>query len=671
MEEKLPSDPSPEAGAASTSAVSAATNTSNKTNEPSNEPTSNNSNNSSNSSNNNNSSSTTSQATVPKPEKVNWHSRKISWGKDQIFGSDESNLDAANSAFTSATSAASPSATGEETTSSTNKDTTSSRLYQNSSLLSGIPSVVHEDEVLAEEEQDPDVLKAEHIQSLFAGKGGGTYNGNATRRNISSLGDIDLNDILKESPYESEAETYILRAIEDRERTSDGATSENPIMGNIPDDAISVLSNRSGSNVDDDIDNDSNDLAGASNANNTNTMSQSNSSPGHRTTASSRRTSVTVPSMLGRTARGNHHRRNQTMEAQLFGLASAIDAMQAQNWDQNAAAAADLPAWRSQSPMNIPGAEDTGMLSSAEALQQNASLLYNRGNKNRPRLDSGFLSSGGGVTNPDDGSSISEQGSRLSASGRGGSGAESQTSPRRKRPSVLNLQSLGKSFRHHKKTDSDFSTGTNSIGVSNSVNVGENVPLNSLHLADIEEGREEQEDGMRASFLDDNGEPDRYPGEQEDDYAGRRRTQDRKKLVEKQIVREFQDFFAPQKTTIILYFRIVLLYISLPLLGISAVLFYWGGCPPTGRLAYDGRPVNGTLWNIDGQRVDPDQASISWWLIYVVRLIVTFTLAKATEKLFIDYWAIRSSGSINLFGPWVTLLLLQSRVSISIQLFCC
>jgi len=196
---------------------------------------------------------------------------------------------------------------------------------------------------------------------------------------------------------------------------------------------------------------------------------------------------------------------------------------------------------------------------------------------------------------------------------------------------------------HPKKTDGDSS-------------INMTPDLMPMPLTNVEEQGEE--DDIEAN----NGEDQK----QEQDIAENKgEANRRKKSRAQQTLRELQDFFEPQKTTIALYLRVVFLYIALPLLAIAAALFYFAHCPPTGRLANEGRPINGTLYNTHGEIVDPTAVSTSWWLIFVVRQLVTFTLSKCLEKIFVDYLTIRTKATINVFGPWLTLFVLQSRVSIS------
>jgi hypothetical protein len=84
----------------------------------------------------------------------------------------------------------------------------------------------------------------------------------------------------------------------------------------------------------------------------------------------------------------------------------------------------------------------------------------------------------------------------------------------------------------------------------------------------------------------------------------------------------------------------------IPLIGIAAALFYIGQNPIHG-LSEDGSP---------GHR-----ASISWWLLFVCRQVVTFSLALAMQGLIIDFLALGTKVLIRVVGPVVTLLIVQSK----------
>lgn len=84
--------------------------------------------------------------------------------------------------------------------------------------------------------------------------------------------------------------------------------------------------------------------------------------------------------------------------------------------------------------------------------------------------------------------------------------------------------------------------------------------------------------------------------------------------------------------------RTVLL-VMVPLLGIAAILFYF--CQ---------NPVFNFL---------PKKASMSWWLIFVVRLLVTFNLARATQYL-MEILTTRTKVIVRVLGPFAALVAMQS-----------
>ncbi|KAG7350307.1 mechanosensitive ion channel [Nitzschia inconspicua] len=112
----------------------------------------------------------------------------------------------------------------------------------------------------------------------------------------------------------------------------------------------------------------------------------------------------------------------------------------------------------------------------------------------------------------------------------------------------------------------------------------------------------------------------------------------------------FNKFLNPRKQSLRMYVKIILAYIMIPASCIAAGLFYLGDNPPYGRC-----PVEGC---------DPrkENASASWWILFIgCRQVVIACLSKMTESLVIDFFALRTQITLRLFGPMVTLLLVQSR----------
>ena len=90
----------------------------------------------------------------------------------------------------------------------------------------------------------------------------------------------------------------------------------------------------------------------------------------------------------------------------------------------------------------------------------------------------------------------------------------------------------------------------------------------------------------------------------------------------------WQNFFSPRRDTFWVFVKRMLLYIVIPLTGIAAILFYFGGNPRTG-LSEDGAPG--------------DRPSVSWCLLFAVRQVVTFSIALALQSIIIDFLCVGTS----------------------------
>lgn len=105
-------------------------------------------------------------------------------------------------------------------------------------------------------------------------------------------------------------------------------------------------------------------------------------------------------------------------------------------------------------------------------------------------------------------------------------------------------------------------------------------------------------------------------------------------------------FFQPRREQVWSYVKLVLLYMMIPLTGIACILFYAVGNPPTG-VSEDGSTG--------------DKASASWWLLFVVRQVITLSLALLIQLVIIDFIAINTRLMLRLIGPILTLLVVQSK----------
>jgi hypothetical protein len=267
------------------------------------------------------------------------------------------------------------------------------------------------------------------------------------------------------------------------------------------------------------------------------------------------------------------HRRSETVEQKLAGLSDAIDAFHNMEIDVPDYQMPPSPLGRARLNTYGDAMEELDLdppLGAAETLQQNASLLFHRGrNKNAAvGIDNG-AGAGMGIDNE----AISVASSY--------------------RPSHWNkLRTVVKSMNAAKTKKND-----------------------DVFIVDGEPGMEDEEVGGspdQAIFVEALGDHE----DSEREQAGENQAPKTEKLSNKHIpfFKELEDFFGPRRTPILLYCKVMSVYVFLPVIGVSAVLFHLAGNPPTGILKNGGRPINGTLTNEDGAVVDPGTASASWWV---------------------------------------------------------
>ena len=134
------------------------------------------------------------------------------------------------------------------------------------------------------------------------------------------------------------------------------------------------------------------------------------------------------------------------------------------------------------------------------------------------------------------------------------------------------------------------------------------------------------------------------------------------------LIQNLDEFLRPWKPSLRKYLKSYfwLLVVSI---GISAVLFYLFGNPPTGVVDLEAsKAFNGTKYvSVEGKSIDPyARASYSWWALFAfARLPVTFALAKLLEFVFIDFMILDRRWVASCIGPTLTLLMVQSKVRIA------
>ena len=101
------------------------------------------------------------------------------------------------------------------------------------------------------------------------------------------------------------------------------------------------------------------------------------------------------------------------------------------------------------------------------------------------------------------------------------------------------------------------------------------------------------------------------------------------------------------------YARTFLLYVLLPTLGISTLLFHAFGNPTVSF---------GCISNSNIPGAKPDCPSMSWFLNFLIlRQAITFSLAKVTGIFLIDFLALKTRVVLRLLGPIPTLMFVQSK----------
>ena len=159
--------------------------------------------------------------------------------------------------------------------------------------------------------------------------------------------------------------------------------------------------------------------------------------------------------------------------------------------------------------------------------------------------------------------------------------------------------------------------------------------------------------------------------------------------------REFEDWFNLKRPGVTRYIRSVLIFLIIPATTVAAILYYVAENPPCGTTeeceranlgvatsarnvlrAEEPNMVEGTTGNTTETEAPEEDfenfvntavslfqsASVSWWILFLcVRQVVTLSLSFMTEGFLIDFLTLRSKWAVKLFGPFVTLFLVQAH----------
>lgn len=196
--------------------------------------------------------------------------------------------------------------------------------------------------------------------------------------------------------------------------------------------------------------------------------------------------------------------------------------------------------------------------------------------------------------------------------------------------------------------------------VHNRGNYVDELPVLQEESGDDEDDDADGENGskkapsaeQRAEITDESGRRQQFAqtGRPSTNQRYRRRAMRRSSVIASKASQAIQDdwsrwktFYRSKKKPAWKFSKTVLVYFMIPATLIAAILFYFGGNPPTGS--------NNTL----------GKASASWWLLFLCRQVVTLSFALVTQAVVIDFLALETRILLRLVGPVITLLLVQSK----------
>lgn len=445
------------------------------------------------------------------------------------------------------------------------------------------------------------------------------------RGGIGGGGGVDLDDILKVNPFESEAETLILMAIEKQETLNRARTGSvnSAMLGNVPNDSVHVfmpqleepevsLSNNSGarsSPIDLHATRNS-ETPVTTNRSRTNTIESSASPPAMNSPPSSGSNRVgAAPLQRPPLAM---HKRNVTMADNLATLTEALAGYHGAD-----------PLSANYGPTHPHGADEAGKVtpSAGETLAKNANLIF-RGRQKTEGKPGNVTED---VSNHSDRSgraklfrdssnwgklrnSVAEQKNYVDTSGHGANASVTQNDLR-----------MSGSVEAHKKTDC----------ANDDIHVIQN-DIECGAVSQIKEDNEgENSGGMEIGTSKRSGRKSMF-----------RMTILNTAGAQNGVLKDFHLFIRQRRTSFFVYLRFLLLVVF-PALAVAVILFYFAGKPnwafldsrvtpgklilpfrfvagnpPTGRADLAGSG-NGVYFQANGDFIDPMKASASWWIIFV------------------------------------------------------
>ena len=157
---------------------------------------------------------------------------------------------------------------------------------------------------------------------------------------------------------------------------------------------------------------------------------------------------------------------------------------------------------------------------------------------------------------------------------------------------------------------------------------------------DITEDKNEIDIESGVAEVDDRARPDSIAMKaKKTGFRNAKSTFRRAKEEAKEDLGYFNMFLQPRKSTIKLYLKIWTLAVFIPLTSIAAALFYAPDQPVLFR----------------------EGATFSWFILYLLRQTITFSMAKTAELFIIDFLSLQARVTVRIFGPIFTLVLVQAK----------
>lgn len=445
---------------------------------------------------------------------------------------------------------------------------------------------------------------------------------------------IDLLDVMQNNPLESEAESYILRAIETREGTTTEEDLPRPsLLGNVPDHAKEVFkTSETASTVADDKQQE---------ANRNRTFSSASNAPVSKRTVHS----------TAHKRKPVHTRGKSTMEETLAGLTGQLEGVHKQ--EQKRFGLANITAQmlaRDKARMDDPnaGSGDTFaqaaniMLRKNAASKQASATATTTGNKHW-----GVLKTAVNAANTDGvaASTTSAGGEAAAATGGGASNKWSKL-----RASVVS-GAEEEQIPARPKADPKANWGKLRMAVNTAAAMSKKDDDAPQPEEDPELGRSENED----DFAD---EDDTYY-DGDDEVAEAKHRNRLQKAFDASFIGDLSVFAKQRRKEFFAYLRMIF-FAVFPGIGLACILFYLAGNPPTGFVD-QGLSVEGIKFDKNGELIPADQASYSWWILFIgVRQVAALSLAKLFQVLFIDFFCLNTRIMTRMCGQLITLLIVSS-----------